>query len=119
MRYAYYGNYATYYEVGRVEALRQLGMTYRELEDSGLMMPVLNSKSVFHKPAKYDEELNIEVRVVEMPSTRIKFEYRIFNEAEVLIHSGETTLAFVNKHTGKPEKAPTKMTDLLAPFFNE
>ena len=59
MGYVYYGNYAMYYEVGRVESLRQLGLTYRELEDMGVMMPVLENKSKFHQAALYDDHLKI------------------------------------------------------------
>ena len=119
MGYVYYGNYAAYYEVGRVEALRQLGLTYRQLEDSGIMMPVLESHSRYHQPAKYDELLTVKVTIPKLPTARIKFLYEITAENGELIHSGETTLVFVNMESGRPTRAPEMMTNLLSPFFDE
>lgn len=119
MQYAYYGNYAAYYEVARVEGLRQLGLSYKDLEDSGIMMPVLETHSYYHKPAKYDELLTIKVIIPQLPLAKIKFEYIIYAESGDKIHSGDTTLAFVNMSSGKPTRAPKAMTNLLAPFFDE
>lgn len=119
MQYVYYGNYATYYEVGRVEVLRQLGMSYRNLEESGIMMPVLESHSYYHLPAKYDDLLTIKIAIPQLPLVKIKFEYEIFREDGKKIHSGDTTLAFIDMKTGKPRKAPDKMRELLAPFYND
>ena len=119
MHYVYYGNYATYYEVARVEALRLLGLSYSDLEISGIMMPVLESHSYYHKPAKYDELLTIKVSIPQLPLVKIKFEYEIYAENGDKIHSGDTTLAFINMSSGKPTRAPSAMTNLLAPFFDE
>lgn len=119
MGYVYYGNYPTYYEVGRVEALRQLGLTYKSLEDSGVMMPVLECIIKYIKPALYDSELTVKVTIPEMPGVRIKFEYEISNAVGELINKGETTLVFVNMNTNKPMRVPEKMKNLLEPFFNE
>jgi acyl-CoA thioester hydrolase len=119
MQYVYYGNYPAYYEVGRVEALRQLGMSYKSLEDSGVMMPVLECHSKYFKPALYDSEINIRVTIPTLPTARITFLYELFNEQEELIHTGETILAFVNMTTNRPTRMPIKMHDLLRPFFNE
>lgn len=119
MQYVYYGNYATYYEVGRVEVLRQLGITYRSLEESGVMMPVLETHSYFHKPAKYDDLLTIKIQIPQLPLVKIKFEYEIFNEDGIRLHSGDTTLAFIDMKSGKPIRAPESMIKLLAPFYNE
>lgn len=116
MGYVYYGNYAAYYEVGRVEALRSLGMSYRSLEDSGIMMPVLESHSRYIKPAKYDDLIRMQIIIPTLPTSRITFEYKLFLE-ETLIHEGSTTLAFVNMETGRPMRAPEAMTDLLKPFY--
>lgn len=117
MGYVYYGNYAMYFEVGRVESLRQLGLTYKELEEMGVMMPVLENHSRYIAAALYDDLLTIETTIHEKPGVRIRFEYRIFNEAKKLIHEGETLLAFVNKLTGKPCRPPAVFQNLLAPFF--
>ncbi|RLD23773.1 MAG: acyl-CoA thioesterase [Bacteroidetes bacterium] len=119
MEYVYYGNYAAYYEVARVEGLRQLGLSYKDLEDSGIMMPVLETHSYYHKPAKYDELLTIKVTIPQLPLVKIKFEYIIYAENGDKIHSGDTTLVFINMSNGKPTRAPEVMKNLLAPFFNE
>jgi acyl-CoA thioester hydrolase len=117
MGYVYYGNYATYYEVGRVESLRQLGLTYKKLEDKGVMMPVLENHSVYKAPARYDELLKIKTIVKELPSVRIKFFYEVYNEQHKLINEGETQLVFIDMRTNKPCRAPLEMIDVLNPFF--
>ncbi len=117
MGYVYYGYYAMYYEVGRVESLRQLGLTYKELEDGGVMMPVLENKSKYLSPALYDDELRIITTIKEKPSVRITFHYEIYNGSDKLIHEGETLLAFVNKHTGRPCRPPEHFQHVLKPYF--
>jgi len=117
MGYVYYGIYAMYYEVARVESLRQLGLTYREIEAMGIIMPVLENRSRFIAPGRYDEELRIVTTLREKPSVRIKFEYEIFNSANTLIHQGETSLAFVDKVTNRPCRPPEAMQKVLEPFF--
>ncbi len=117
MQYVYYGNYASYYEVARVESLRQLGLTYKELEAMGIIMPVLENHSEFLSPALYDELLKIVVTIREKPSVRIKFHYEIFNEKDKLIHRGETLLAFVNQKTGRPCRPPEAFQKVLIPYF--
>jgi acyl-CoA thioester hydrolase len=117
MGYVYYGVYAMYYEVARVESLRQLGLTYLELEQSGVIMPVLENKSKFLAPALYDDLLTIVTTIREKPGVRIKFEYEIYNASDKLINQGETLLVFINKTTNKPCKPPEIMDKLLAPFF--
>lgn len=113
MGYVYYGNYAQYYEVGRVEALRQLGMSYRSMEDNGVMLPVLSYSIKYFKPAFYDEELTIKTIIKEIPQARITFEYECYNAKSDLLNKGETTLAFINKQTGKPMAAPEDFVRLL------
>lgn len=117
MGYVYYGNYAGYYEVGRVESLRSLGMSYREMEDSGIMLPVLNYSIKYYKPSFYDDLLTIETIIPEIPNTRIKFLYKMFNTQGMLLNEGETTLVFVNIKTGKPTQAPADFIEKLKPFF--
>lgn len=119
MGYVYYGYYAMYYEVARVESLRQLGVTYKEIEATGIMMPVLENKSKYLAPARYDELLRIVTTIREIPGVRVKFEYDIFNEENKLIHQGETLLAFVDTKSGRPCRPPQAMQQVLAPFFNE
>lgn len=117
MGYAYYGYYAMYYEVARVESLRQLGMTYKELEAMGTMMPVLENNSKYYSPALYDDELKVITFIRTRPTVRIKFDYDIFNQKGELIHQGETLLAFVNKINGKPCRPPEEFMRLLQPYF--
>ena len=118
MGFVYYGNYATYYEVARVESLRNLGFSYKSLEDEGILMPVTENKSKFIRPAKYDDLLTIKVMVKKFPTNRIIFEYEIYNERKKLINLGETILAFVDRKTGRAHKAPESIAKLLKPFFN-
>lgn len=118
MGYVYYGNYATYYEVARAEWLRKLGFSYKILEEQGVMMPVIENKSKFIRPAKYDDLLTVKIILKELPSKRITFEYEIYNEREKLINIGETILAFVNMKSGKPCETPDSILRLLKPLFN-
>jgi acyl-CoA thioester hydrolase len=117
MAYAYYGYYAMYYEVARVESLRKLGVTYKELEQNGVMMPVLENHSKFLMAARYDELLRIVTTIREKPTVKIKFEYHIYNEENTMIHQGETMLAFVDVKSGRPCRPPEVMVKVLAPFF--
>jgi len=118
MGYVYYGVYAMYYEVARVESLRLLGITYKEVEAMGVIMPVLENHSKFITPGRYDELLTIVTTIKQRPSVRIKFEYTIFNEENKLIHEGETILAFVDQKTNRPCRPPRAMEEVLEPYFS-
>ncbi len=117
MGYVYYGNYAAYYEVARVESLRQLGLSYRDLEDTGIIMPVLENYSKYILPGRYDELLTVKVTIKKIPGFKIIFNYEIFNEAEELINIGETKLAFVDISSGKPCRIPDSMEKVLSEYF--
>jgi len=117
MGYVYYGFYAMYYEVARVEAMRQLGLSYKDVEAMGVMMPVLENHSKYMAPGRYDELLRIVTTMREKPTIKIKFEYEIFNEENKLINRGETLLVFVDKKTNRPCRPPEAMEKLLEPFF--
>jgi len=117
MGYVYYGNYATYYEVARVESLRSLGLTYKSLEQEGIIMPVAENKSKFIGPAMYDDLLTVKVMIKEMPKRRITFAYEIYNDRKKLINLGETILAFVDTTSKKVCGAPEKIVNVLKPFF--
>ena len=117
MGYMYYGNYAEFYEVGRVEMLRSLGLTYSGMEESGIKMPVLELHCKYLKPALYDEEITINVIMDKMPGIRIHFRYELFNEKEELINTGETLLVFVNMNTNRPCLPSQDFLDRLKPFF--
>ncbi|MVN92958.1 acyl-CoA thioesterase [Mucilaginibacter aquatilis] len=117
MGYMYYGNYAEFFEVGRVEMLRSLGLTYKWMEETGIMMPVLEMKCRYLKPALYDEEISIKVTMDKMPGVKIHFRYELFNEKQELIHIGETLLAFINMKTNRPSLPQQEFLDKLKPFF--
>jgi acyl-CoA thioester hydrolase len=117
MGYMYYGNYGEFFEVGRVEMLRSLGLTYSWMEETGIMMPVLEMKCRYLKPARYDEEISIKVTVEKMPGVKILFKYELYNNKPELIHIGETLLAFVNMKTGRPSLPPQEFLDKVKPYF--
>jgi acyl-CoA thioester hydrolase len=117
MGYMYYGNYAEFYEVGRVEMLRSLGMTYRSMEESGIMMPVLEMRCKYHKPALYDEEIIVKVILDKRPGVKIHFKYELFNEQEQLINEGETTLAFIDIKRNRPCSPPEEFQNKLKRYF--
>jgi acyl-CoA thioester hydrolase len=117
MGYVYYGFYAMYYEVARVESLRKLGLTYKEVEAMGVIMPVLENHSRYLAPGRYDELLKIVTTIRERPTARMRFEYDIYNEEDKLIHRGETILAFIDQKSNRPCRPPKAMADVLEPFF--
>jgi acyl-CoA thioester hydrolase len=119
MGYAYYGNYAAYYEVARVECIRSLGFSYKALEEMGVMLPVLELHTRYLLPARYDELLTIRVVIPKKPTLKILFQYEILNETGQLINEGETTLVFINMKTNRPMRMPEVMAKLLEPFFGE
>ncbi|SEH05388.1 acyl-CoA thioesterase [Candidatus Venteria ishoeyi] len=117
MGYVYYGNYPQYYEVGRVELMRSLGYSYRNLEDMGIMMPVLNLSVRYLRPAFYDDELTIKTIVREMPSSRVRFEYEIYNIDGQMLNTGEAVLGFINSDTRRPMRPPKEILESFKQFF--
>ena len=117
MGYMYYGNYAKLYEIGRVEALRSLGLRYRDLEETGVIMPVYENKSRFIAPAKYDDLVTIRVIIKEIPKVRIIFNYEIYDEKQTLLHTGETTLVFLKIANNRITVCPKEILERLLPFF--
>lgn len=117
MGYVYYGNYAEFYEVARVEMMRSLGMTYKSMEDQGVMMPVVELHCKYLKPALYDQEISIRVFITEMPRARMHFKYELTNEDGELINTGETLLVFVNMKTNRICFIPTELANKLKPYF--
>ncbi len=117
MGYVYYGTYAQYFEVARVEALRSLGMSYKRMEDDGLLLPVRDLNVRYHLPAFYDDALTITTRITRMPSVRILFDYEVRNEKGDLLTEASTTLVFIDRATGRPCRAPQALIALFAPYF--
>jgi acyl-CoA thioester hydrolase len=117
MGYCYYGNYAQYFEVGRVEALRSLGMSYRELEKNGIMLPVSIFNVRYILPAKYDDLLTVTTRIIAVEGARIVFEYVITNELNDKICEADTTLVFVSNKTMRPTAPSDEFLKILEPYL--
>ncbi len=118
MGYVYYGNYAAFYEIARTEMLRSTGISYKELEEMGVMLPVAEMKTKYLKPGKYDDLITIRVTIRQKPAVRIIFEYELFNEGGELLNQGETTLVFVNMEKNKPCMPPQVFLDKMSKYFN-
>ncbi|MFT3885529.1 MAG: thioesterase family protein [Flavobacteriales bacterium] len=117
MSYVYYGTYAQYFEVGRVEALRSLGFPYKQLEEDGVMLPVHDLSVKYHKPAFYDDLLTVRTIITSLPTVRIAFAYEVRNIHGELLTEATTTLVFIDRHTGRPTRAPEALLAALAPYF--
>lgn len=117
MGFVYYGIYPLYYEIGRTELMRDLGLTYKKIEDIGIILPVKSLDIKYHKAAKYDDLLTIKTSIKEIPGVRITFYYEIYNEAKELLNEGNTMLIFVNEKTQRPMKAPDIMVNQLNQYI--
>ncbi|MEY4658293.1 MAG: hypothetical protein RJB36_59 [Bacteroidota bacterium] len=113
MGFCYYGNYAQYFEVARVEALRELGIVYKNLEENGILLPVSEFNISYKQAAKYDDILEIKTKITKLEGTRITFQYDVFNEAHIKLNEAETTLVFVDSATMKPIPVPTFILNLV------
>lgn len=118
MGYVYYGNYAQYFELGRVEWLRNLGISYKRMEDSGIMLPVLNLNINYLKPAKYDDLLTLKTTLLKKPSVRIEFNFELFNENGELLTKGYTSLVFIDMKRNRPTKAPDYIIEKADSLFD-
>ena len=113
MGVVYHGNYAQFFEIGRTEWLRNLGVTYKKMEDSGIMLPVINLQCNFMKSALYDDLLTIHTVIKKKPTAKIEFDYEIKNQNNELICTGNSVLAFINMKTMKPTRCPAYLLALL------
>jgi acyl-CoA thioester hydrolase len=119
MNVVYHGNYAQYFEVGRVEAIRQLGLSYKDLETSGIIMPVIEWTAKFLRPAHYDDLLTVRTTLKEMPvNHRIEFMQEVYNEKSKLLTSGKVLLYFLMSATMEKTNMPTEMAQRLKPYFS-
>ena len=119
MKYVYYGNYAEYLEVARVELFRTLGISYDEIEKRGIWLPVSEYKIKYLKPAFYDEILEIHTYVKKVPGVKIEFEYEIFNDSEQKITEASTTLFFLDATTNKVSRCPDFLMELIQKNWKE
>ena len=118
MGYLYYGNYAQYYEVGRAEAIRSLGISYKELEAvHGIMMPVMSLQMRFVRPALYDELLTVRTHLRHLPRDTITFHMEIYNEKKKLVNGGSVKLCFVEMASGKTVAPPQYLIEKLKDYF--
>jgi acyl-CoA thioester hydrolase len=118
MNVVYHGNYAQYFEVGRVEAIRQLGLSYKDLETSGIIMPVVEWRAKFVRPAHYDDLLTVRTTLREMPvNYRIEFLQEVYNEKGKLLTTGNVLLYFLRSATMEKTDMPPEMEQRLKPYF--
>lgn len=117
MGFVYYGNYTLYYEEARTDAMRKIGLSYKELEEQGIMLPVVELHARFMRPAGYDELLTIKTELRELPNRKMKFHCEIFNEQGVLLNFSEVTLMFINRETKKACQPPPTLLEKLTPYF--
>ena len=117
MAVVYHGNYAQYFEMGRVEWLRNLGVSYKSMEEEGVMLPVVSLTMNYKKPARYDDLLTVRTILKKQESVKIEFDYEIKNEAGELLTTGNSILVFVNMKTGRPTLPPQYILDKLKPLL--
>lgn len=113
MGVVYYGNYPRFYEIGRSEMIRDLGYTYKELEKTGVFMPVASVHAKYQKPIYYDELITIETALKKMPQARMVFYHTIYNEKQEVVHTAEVTLVFLDAATNRPVRVPQYMLEAL------
>ncbi len=113
MGVVHHGNYALYLEMGRIEWLRKLGISYKEMEENGIMLPVVSMTLNFKKPAHYDDLINVKTQLKNRPSAKIEFEFEITDENGLMITSANVILAFIDMKTNRPVRAPQYILDII------
>ena len=108
MSYIHHSNYLKYYEIGRLAWFKNIGFSYKKLEDKGIILPVIRTNITFRRPAYFEDELDLQTTLISEPSYSIEFNYKIFKKTE-LINEGYTKLVFLNKQTSKPIRCPKKI----------
>ncbi len=118
MGVVYYGIYPRYYETARTELMREIGLCYNDLENQGIIMPVVKMQIEYLMSARYDEVLTVKVFVKEMPAARIRFYYEIYNQSRVLLNKGFTDLSFIKAETLRACRPPQTFLDTVKRYFN-
>ncbi|PHN92471.1 thioesterase [Maribacter sp. 6B07] len=113
MGVVYHGNYAQYLELARVEWLRLLGISYKSMEEGGIMLPVISLSIKYLKSAKYDDLVTVKVILTKKPAVRIEFDYEMTNEAGELLATANTVLVFMDMKRNRPTKCPQILLDKL------
>jgi acyl-CoA thioester hydrolase len=117
MGYLHHANYLNYFEIGRTEMLRNMGMTYKEMEQQGILLPVLSVNIYYNAPSYYDDVLTVKTYMKKKPGIKVIFEYEIYNENSVLICSGNSTLVFIDAKSRKPRRPPDYFIKKFAAEF--
>ena len=117
MGVVYHGNYAQYSEMGRVEWLRNLGVSYKWMEENGVMLPVVSLTMNYKKPARYDDLLTVKTILKSQTSVKIEFDYEIYNEANELLTTGYSMLVFVDMKSGRPILPPSYVSEKINSFL--
>jgi acyl-CoA thioester hydrolase len=117
MGYLYYGHYPEYFEVSRTDMIRSLGLSYKEIEDMGIIMPVKSLKVDYKLPARYDELLRVKSCLNILPEIKLDIDYEILNEENKQICTGNTVLAFVDARTRRPRRAPDFFLEAVRKYF--
>lgn len=113
MGFAHHSHYLNYFEMARIEWLNSIGFSYAELEQSGVVMPVVSANINFKSPAFFDDPLRIKLTIEKIPRASIKIDYIIFDESEKEIANGSTTLAFLNRETNRPIRCPQRLLETI------
>ena len=113
MGVVYHGNYAQYLEMGRVEWLRSKGISYKNMEENGIMLPVVSLSLNYKKSAFYDDLISVETRLKKTPSVRIEFDYVIRNEKQEILVEANTVLVFVDKKSKRPIRCPKNILEII------
>lgn len=113
MGVVYHGNYAQYFEMGRVEWLRNMGISYKWMEENGVMLPVVSLSMNYKKPARYDDLLTVKTILKSQTSVKIEFDYEIYNENSELLTTGYSMLVFVDMKTGRPILPPDYVSEKI------
>ena len=116
MGYCYYGNFASFLEIGRVESLRSLGISYKSLEEKGIMLPVSEFHIKYNSPAHYDDMLLIETKISALRGVRIYFNYSIYNEDQFLLATAMTSLVFIDAISKKPIAPPKELLSIIQSY---
>jgi len=117
MGYMYYGHYPEYFEASRTEMIRSLGLSYKEIEDKGIIMPVKCLSVEYKVPALYDEVLTVKSILKILPEVKLDIDYEIYNEKRQLVCTGNTILAFVDIKTRRPRRAPEYFLNAVKKYF--
>jgi acyl-CoA thioester hydrolase len=119
MGYVYYGNYAMYFEIGRVEAIRHLGVSYKDIEDMGIILPVVELNIKYLRPAKYDDLITIKTQIKTLPTDyKIVFDQEVYNEAGKLLTIGQVKLYFMDTNMNNRIEMPSTMKEKLSVYFS-